>query len=100
MTVNLDAALSIAVGGLANINRQFGVVSQNIANANTTGYAREVAAQQSATANGIGMGVRTLPTGRETDDLLQAGLLVQNATVADLTDAAMALFVGHSAAST
>ena len=89
--MNLDAALSIAAGGLANINRQFGIVSQNIANANTPGYAREIAAQQSATANGIGMGVRTLPTGRETDDLLQAGLLAQNATVADLTTKQSAL---------
>ncbi len=89
--MKLDAALSIAVGGLANVNRQLDVVSQNIANASTPGYAREVAAQQSATANGIGMGVRTLPTGRETDDLLQAGLLEQNGTVADLATQQAAL---------
>lgn len=89
--MNLDASLSIAAGGLANINRQFDIVSQNIANASTPGYAREVAAQQSATANGVGIGVRTLPTGRETDDLLLTGLLAQNAVVAGLTTQQSAL---------
>lgn len=89
--MNLDAALSIAAGGLANINRQLDIVSQNVANAGTPGYAREVATQQSVTADGIGIGVRTLPTGRQTDDLLQAGLLTQNATVAGLTTRQTAL---------
>ena len=89
--MNLDAALAIASGGLANINRQFDVVSHNVANAGTPGYSREIAEQQSATAGGFGMGVRTLPTRRETDDLLQAGLLLQNATVAGLTTRQTAL---------
>ena len=89
--MNLDTALSIASGGLANINRQLDLISQNVANASTPGYAREVAAQQSATADGTGIGVRTLPTGRQTDDLLQASLLTQNATVAGLTTRQTAL---------
>ena len=38
--MTLDGALSIATGGLANINRQFGVISHNVANAGTPGYAR------------------------------------------------------------
>lgn len=89
--MNLDAALAIASGGLANINRQLDVVSQNVANASTPGYSRQVASQRSVTADGVGMGVRTLPTRRETDDLLQAGLLLQNATVAGLTTRQAAL---------
>ena len=89
--MSLDAALSIASGGLANINRQLDLVSQNIANAGTPGYAREVAAQQSVTAGGVGMGVRSLPTQRETDDLLQSGLIQQNAVVAGLTTRQAAL---------
>ena len=89
--MNLDAALAIASGGLANISRQFDVVSQNVANAGTPGYSREVASQQSVTADGVGMGVRSLPTRRETDDLLQAGLLAQNAAVGGLTTRQTAL---------
>ena len=89
--MNLDTALSIASGGLANINRQLDLVSQNVANASTPGYAREVAAQQSVTADGSGIGVRTLPAGRQTDDLLQTSLLTQNATVAGLTTRQTAL---------
>lgn len=83
--MNLNGALSIASGGLANITRQLNVVSQNVANAATPGYARELAQQQSVTADGIGMGVRTLPTIRATDDLLSGEILRQNATVAGLT---------------
>jgi flagellar hook-associated protein 1 FlgK len=89
--MSLNAALSIASGGLANINRQLDLVSQNVANAGTPGYAREVAAQQSVTADGVGMGVRSLPTRRETDDLLQSGLIQQNAVVAGLTTRQAAL---------
>jgi flagellar hook-associated protein 1 FlgK len=89
--MSLDAALSIASSGLANINRQLDLVSQNVANAGTPGYAREVAAQQSVTAGGVGMGVRSLPTRRETDDLLQSGLIQQNAVVAGLTTRQAAL---------
>ncbi len=89
--MNLDAALAIASGGLANITRELDVVSQNVANAGTPGYAREVASQQSITAGGVGMGVRTLPTQRQTDDLLQAGLLAQNAAVSGLTTRQTAL---------
>lgn len=89
--MNLDAALAIASGGIANIHRQLEIVSQNVANANTPGYSRELSTQQSITADGVGMGVRSLPSRRETDDLLQAGLLLQNATVAGLATRQKAL---------
>jgi flagellar hook-associated protein 1 FlgK len=45
--MRLDGALSIATGGLANVNRQMAIVSQNVANASTPGYASEVATQTS-----------------------------------------------------
>ena len=57
--MSLDAALSIASGSLANINRQLALVSQNVANAATPGYAREISTQQSLSAGGLGMGVRS-----------------------------------------
>lgn len=83
--MSLIGAMSIASGGLANIGRQLGVVSQNVANAGTPGYARELASQENITASGIGMGVRSLATTRTTDALLTGETLVQNATVAGLT---------------
>lgn len=89
--MNLYSALSIASGGLANIDRQLDVISHNVANANTPGYSREIATQSSVTAGGVGLGVRTQPTQRQTDDLLQAGLLLQNATVAGLSTRQAAL---------
>ena len=33
--MGMDAALSVAIGGLTNINRDLAVVSQNVSNANT-----------------------------------------------------------------
>lgn len=89
--MSLDSALSIASSGLANINRHFAVISQNVANASTPGYAREIATQESVTGAGIGMGVRTGPASRATDDVLQGDLLLQNASVASLTTQSGAL---------
>ncbi len=74
-TMSLDGALSIATSGLANIDRHFAVISQNVANASTPGYTREIATQESVTASGIGMGVRTNATARQVDDVLQGDLL-------------------------
>lgn len=82
--MSLDAALAIAAGGLANINRAFAIVSQNVANAGTAGYAREVATQQAMTAGGQPMGVRTGPAVRLSDNALDGEVLLQNAAVAGL----------------
>jgi flagellar hook-associated protein 1 len=82
--MSLDGALSIATGGLANINSQLALVSQNVANASTPGYAAEIATQQSVTADGQGLGVRTGLPIRNIDATLQAELYSQNATVAGL----------------
>ncbi|HET6197160.1 MAG TPA: flagellar basal body rod C-terminal domain-containing protein [Acetobacteraceae bacterium] len=82
--INLDAALSIASGGLANVNRHMAIVSQNVANAGTPGYAAEIGTQWSLTADGAGLGVHTGPAIRNLDTSLQAELFSQNATVAGL----------------
>jgi flagellar hook-associated protein 1 FlgK len=82
--VTIASALSIATGGLANVNSQLAVVSQNVANASTPGYAAEVATQQSVTADGHGLGVRTGLTIRNVDATLQSELFGQNATVGGL----------------
>ena len=54
--MSLNSALSIASGGLANINAQFALISQNVANAATPGYAVEVGNQQDVTADGVRAG--------------------------------------------
>ena len=82
--MGLSAALSIAAGGLANVQSQLALVSHNVANASTPGYAAEVGTQQSLDADGTGYGVRTSPATRNIDMALQAQVFSQNATVAGL----------------
>ena len=82
--MGLDAALSIASGGLANINAHFALISQNVANAATPGYATEIGNQQALTADGIGLGVRTNAATLQIDLALQASVVQQNATVTGL----------------
>ncbi len=83
--MSIESAISIATSGLANIANGFSVISQNVANASTPGYAREIASQETVTADGMGMGVRTLPTSRAVDAVLAQGMLDQNAAVGSLT---------------
>jgi flagellar hook-associated protein 1 FlgK len=89
--MGLDAALSVAGGGLANINAQFALLSQNVANAATPGYAVEVSSQESLTADGVGLGVQTRPATLQIDQALQSSVVQQNATVAGLQTTQTAL---------
>ena len=57
--MSLAAALSIANGGLNNINAQLGLVSNNVANASTPDYSVETANQQSLVGGGQSLGVQT-----------------------------------------
>ena len=82
--MNLDAALSVANSGLANVQAQFGIISHNVANAGTPAYATEIGTQQSLDASGQGLGVRTGPATRQVDAALQQSLTAQNGTVAGL----------------
>ncbi|MBN8875523.1 MAG: flagellar hook-associated protein FlgK [Rhodospirillales bacterium] len=82
--MSINATLSIATGGLAAVSRELALVSQNIANANTPDYAREIATQTALTAEGQGLGVHVGPATRLVDTVLQAAALRQNAVVADL----------------
>jgi flagellar hook-associated protein 1 FlgK len=82
--MGLDSALSIASGGLANINKQFALISQNVANAATPGYAVEVSSQQALTAGGFAFGVHSGPATLQIDQALQTAVVQQNASVAGL----------------
>nr|WP_294547009.1 flagellar hook-associated protein FlgK [uncultured Rhodopila sp.] len=89
--MSLESALSIASGGLANINAQFALISQNVANAATPSYAVEVSTQTALTADGMPLGVRTGPATLQIDQTLQAASLQQNATVTGLQTTQTAL---------
>ncbi|MDR3530311.1 MAG: flagellar hook-associated protein FlgK [Rhodopila sp.] len=89
--MSIGSVLSIASGGLANINTQFALISQNVANAATPSYAVEVSTQQALTADGIGMGVHTGAATRQIDQALQASVTQQNATVTGLQTTQTAL---------
>ncbi len=82
--MSLEASLSVAASGLQGISRHLAVVSQNVANVGTPGYARQVLPQSSVTADGQGMGVRTAPAQRQIDLHLQQAALQQASTVAGL----------------
>lgn len=89
--MSLGSALSIASGGLANINAQFQLISQNVANAATPGYAVEVTTQQAVTADGKGIGVHTGAATLQIDQTLRTSVIQQNAVVggAQTTQAAL-----------
>jgi flagellar hook-associated protein 1 FlgK len=89
--MNLFGALTIANTGLANVGHELAVVSQNVANAGTAGYTREVATPKALAADGFGLGVATGVTGRVTDDALSASVLASNAEVAGLQTTQAAL---------
>jgi flagellar hook-associated protein 1 len=90
--MSINSALSIAVGGLANINAQFALISQNVANAATPGYSVEIGSQKSLTADGQGLGVQTGPARLQIDEALRSSMIQQNAVVSDgqTTQAALA----------
>jgi flagellar hook-associated protein 1 FlgK len=69
--MSLQGALSIASGGLADINIGLTIISQNIANATTPGYAEESASQMSIAAGGQDLGVLPGTTIAASDPALQ-----------------------------
>ncbi len=89
--MSLASALSIATGGLANVTSQLAVVSQNVSNANTSGYTLEIGQQTALSANGLPLGVLTGPTVRSINTTLQAEAWQQGATVAGMTVTSTAL---------
>lgn len=78
----LDGVIGIAGSGLDSVARRLAVVSQNVANANTPGYVREVVPVSSAAAGGVGTGVRTGVATRDLDTALQADVFAAGASAA------------------
>lgn len=82
----LETSLVIANSGIGNISANFAVMSQNVANAGTTGYAAETQTQESLTAGGFGMGVANGAVTRYVNQQLQANLWAQNGDVSALQE--------------
>jgi flagellar hook-associated protein 1 len=82
--VTISSALSIATGGLSNVNAQLALVSLNVANASTPGYAEETGTQWDVVADGQGLGVHTGPATRDVNTALQSEVFSQNGAVAGL----------------
>ena len=89
--MDLNGSLAIASSGLAAVQSELAVASQNVANANTAGYAQETSSASSLTAGGQADGVLIGLTGRTVDTALQNSLYSQNATVSALTTTSNAL---------
>lgn len=79
--MTLDGVIGIAGSGLDSIGRRLAVVSQNVANAGTPGYVRASVPVLSASAGGVGMGVRTGVATRSVDEALQADVFAAGASV-------------------
>ncbi len=89
--MQLAGALANASSGLTAIAQGFGAISQNIANASTTDYARDVSTTVDVTAGGQPLGTLAQPTTRVLDTAIQSQVLAQNATVSALSTSASAL---------
>lgn len=74
----LDVSLSSAVSSLLLLEKQMSVTSNNIANANTSGYSKESVVVASSVTGGVGTGVTDLGTVSEVDKFIQDSVLKAN----------------------
>lgn len=104
--MSLSLALNSALSGLSVNQQQLGVLSQNIANANTVGYSRKIASQTAQYLAGNGVGVSLAEINRRVDAYLitnirnQSSIVGRAALVSDYMDRTQLLFgnpgVGNS----
>lgn len=83
--MSLSVTLNNALTGLNVTQQQLTVLSQNIANANTQGYSKQVARQDSIYINGQGNGVTIAEINRKVDTYLTESLQKQGSEVAKNT---------------
>jgi flagellar hook-associated protein 1 FlgK len=82
--MGLDLSLRTAMSGLRTVQKGLDTVSNNIANADTSGYTRKVLNQSAVVTQGMGVGVQTGNIEREVDTALQRETLTQESRVANL----------------
>jgi flagellar hook-associated protein FlgK len=79
--MSLTLALNTALTGLNVSQQSLAVLSQNIANANTPGYSRQVATQQALSLGGRGAGVQIEEVVRRVDEYLNNAMRNQSASL-------------------
>jgi flagellar hook-associated protein 1 len=79
--MSLQLALNTALTSLQVNQRVLSVISNNIANANTEGYSRQVVDLSSLTLDGTGYGVRIEDVTRKIDEYLKRAINEQTSTV-------------------
>ena len=90
--MSLSLALNTALTGLKVNQRTMALISNNIANANTEGYSRQIVNLESVTYDGRGAGVRIEDVTRTVDQYLQVSIynqtsqLGQSDTITDYYD--------------
>lgn len=96
--MSLSLALNNALSGLNTNQRALGVLSQNIANANTKGYSRQIVDLSARYIEGVGQGVQVDSITRKVDEYLQRSIRTQSSDVSlndvtkDYLDRAQILF--------
>lgn len=83
--MSLDLALNNAISGLNVSQEALSVLSNNIANANTAGYARRIANQVSVNFAGVGNGARIQDVVRQVDTFLMNEVRNRTTTVSAAT---------------
>lgn len=78
--MSLGLALNNAISGLKINQQSIGVLSQNIANVNTSGYSRQIINQSAVVTDSIGGGVKLDAITRKIDAYLQRSVQTQGAT--------------------
>jgi flagellar hook-associated protein 1 FlgK len=76
--MSLSATLSTALTGLSTAQRSLAVTAHNVANANTEGYTRKVAVQETLLVEERGVGSRPLEAQRVVDEYLGGELRSHN----------------------
>lgn len=81
--MSLSLALANGLSGLAASQRGLSVISQNVANANTVGYSRQVIQLEQQVIDGIGVGVDIASVDRQVDSFLVREVQNQRSVLGD-----------------
>jgi flagellar hook-associated protein 1 FlgK len=83
--MTLSLTIANAISGLRVAQHSLDTVSQNVSNAQTPGYTRKVASQESMVVGGVGLGVNSTETRRAVDTQLQRELMHQDSNLSNQT---------------
>ena len=79
--MSLSLALNSALSGIKVNQKTMALISNNIANANTEGYSRQIVNLESVSVDGVGFGVRFEDVTRKVDEYLQSSIHKQGSSL-------------------